>query len=372
MTRRRSRGEGSIFKRKDGLWCAQINLPTGKTKTKYSKVQKDVRDWLADMQTANRRGTWSDGETVTLGEFLERYLSDVVAHTLRPKTQESYGLLTRTHLIPALGKIQLLALRPNHLQALYSAKLADGYSKRTVQYLHAILHKALAQAVKWDMVPRNVADAVEAPRPSKKAPEMLTETQAKLLLDSVRTEPLYPLWLTLLATGMRKGEILGLRWEDVDLKAGIIHVNQSAGTVHKRGIVMSEPKTAQSRRSIGLPPMVVEALKDHREDQARYHDFDGFVDQNLVFCTKRGTPFGSRNILTYFHAALKQAGLPKVSLHSLRHLHATLLLKAGLHPKIVQSRLGHSQISMTMDLYSHIMPGMDERATDEISKVLTA
>ena len=168
---------------------------------------------------------------------------------------------------------------------------------------------------------------------------------------------------TLVATGMRKGEVLGLRWQDLDLESGIIHVAQTAGTVHKKGTVFSEPKTDQSRRSIGLPASVVAVLKEHQKKQERYKDFDGFTDQDLVFSTKRGTPFGSRNILTYFHTALDKAGLPKVSIHSLRHFHASMLLKAGAHPKIVQSRLGHSQIGMTMDLYSHLMPGMDDQAT---------
>lgn len=369
--KRRAKGEGSITHRKDGLWSARITLPNGKRKEKYGHSQKEVRDWLVEMQNANRTGTWSDTQSTTVGDFLERYLADVVAHTLRPKTQETYILLTRKHLIPELGNVRLLALRPNHLQVFYSSKLAAGYSRRTVQYLHAIIHKALTQAVKWDMVPRNVADAVEAPRPAKRPPEILTEVQALSFLDYVKNDPLYPLYLTLFSTGMRKGEVLGLRWSDVDLDAGIIHVAQIAQAVHKQGTLLSEPKTDKLRRSIGLPVAVVEALKVHRARQARYHDFEGFKDQDLVFCTKRGTPFGSRNILTYFHAALEKAGLPKVSMHSMRHLHATLLLKAGLHPKIVQERLGHSNISQTIDTYSHMVPGMDDKATAEMNKILT-
>jgi integrase len=142
-------------------------------------------------------------------------------------------------------------------------------------------------------------------------------------------------------------------------------------TVHKKGTVISEPKTEKSRRSIGLPSVTIEPLKTHREHQARCHDFEGFKDYDLVFCTKLGTPFGSRNHLRYFREALERAGLPKVSIHSLRHLQATLLLVAGIHPKIVQSRLGHSTIGMTMDTYSHVTPGMDQVATDEMEKLFT-
>ena len=372
MAKRRSRGKGSIFRRKDGLWAAEVTLPSGKKMTKYSKVQKVVRDWLQEQQNGLRQGIWSDAESVTVQTFLERYKADVVLHTLRPKTQETYTIIIDTHLVPEIGRIKLNALRPDHLQKLYSDKLKAGKSRRTVQHIHAVVHRALTHAVKWGLVPRNVADAVEAPRPQQKPPEMLTEAQALSFLDYVKDDPLYPLWLTLFSTGMRKGEVLGLRWSDVDMAAGIIHVSQVAQAVHKRGTMISEPKTDQSRRSIGLPPMTVAALKVHKERTARYQDFEYFKDQDLVFCTKRGTPFGSRNLLTYFHRALVKAGLPTVTLHSLRHLHATMLLKAGLHPKIVQSRLGHSQIGMTMDLYSHVMPGMDEKATDEISRVLGA
>lgn len=371
-SKRRSRGEGSIGRRSDGLWMARITLPSGKRKTKYGKTQKEVRDWLSEMQTANRQGTWSDSQNVTVGAFLERYLADVVAHTLRPKTQESYNLLTRKHLIPELGNIRLLALRPSHLQSFYSAKLAEEYSKRTVQYLHSILHKALSQAVRWDMVPRNVADSVDAPRPSKTIPALLTEAQALSFLDGLKDDPLYPLWLTLFSTGMRKGEVLGLRWMDVDLDQAVIHVTQTAGTVHKKGTVISEPKTEQSKRSIILPSQLVVALKAHKESTKRYQGFEAFVDQDLVFSTKRGTPFGSRNLLKYFQEALEAQGLPKVSIHSLRHLHATLLLKAGLHPKIVQSRLGHSDIGQTMNTYSHVIAGMDDKAAEEVSRMLSS
>lgn len=368
MPKRRSRGEGSIFKRSDGLWTARITLPNGKRKTKYAKSQKEVRDWLVEMQNANRAGTWSDAQSVTFAEFMERYLSDVVAHTLRLTTQDSYVSLTRKHLIPELGSIKLINLRPNHLQSLYSDRLNQGYSRRTVQYLHAIMHKALAQAVKWDLIPRNVADAVDAPRPAKQTPQILTQAQARQFLDYVKDDPLYPVWLLAITSGMRKGEILGLRWVDCDLEAGIIHVSQTALTVYKKGMVISEPKTEQSKRSIGLPPATVAALKAHKEHQARYHDFSGFKDQGLVFPTKRGTPIGSRNLLKYFQEAVEKAGLPKVSFHSLRHLHATMLLSANLHPKVVQSRLGHSNIAMTMDLYSHVMPGMDEKAVAEMQR----
>ena len=371
MPGRRGNNEGTIYKRNDGSWCAQITLPNGKRKTKYGKVQKEVRDWLVEQQNAARQGTWSDGQSITVAEFLERYMADVMAHTLRPKTQETYTIIIRTHLIPEIGKLRLHALRPDHLQRLYSSKLSDGKSRRTVQHIHAVMHKALNHAVKWGLIVRNVADAVDVPRPQQKPPELLTEAQAKHLLDYVKVDPLYSLWILTITTGMRKSEVLGLRWSDVDLDAGIIRISQVALTVHKMGTILSEPKTEKSRRSIELPSVTVEALKAHREAQKRYEDFEGFKDQGLVFCTKRGTPFGSRNLLKYFHDALEKAELPKVRFHSLRHLHATMLLAGNLHPKLVQERLGHSRIDITMDTYSHVIKGMGKQAADEMDRLFT-
>jgi len=360
-----------MYQRPDGLWTAQVTLPNGKRKTKYGKSQKLVRDWLHEQQNSVRQGAWTDSASVTVKDFLERYRSDVVAHTLRPKTQETYNIIISNHLIPALGKVRLAALRPDHLQSLYSEKLTGGYSRRTVVYIHAVMHKALTHAVKWGLVVRNVADAVEVPRPEKKPPELLTEGQARAFLEAVKEHSLYSLYVTAITTGMRKGEILGLRWSDVNLDAGIIQVNQVALSVYKKGTILSEPKTEKSRRSIDLPTITVEALKQHKlkQDVIRASR-SKWADNDLVFPTKNGTPIGSRNIYKYFQEALEKAGLPKVTFHSLRHLHSTLLLIAGIHPKIVQERLGHSRIDITMDIYSHVIPGMQKPAAATMDKVL--
>lgn len=371
MTKKRSRGEGTIYQRPDGLWVAQVTLPSGKRKTKYGKSQKLVRDWLHEQQNSVRQGAWTDGTSLTVKEFLERYQSDIVAHTLRPKTQETYNIFISRYFIPVLGKVRLTTLRPDHLQNLYSEKLTGGYSRRTVGYIHAVIHKALSHAVKWGLVVRNVADAVDVPRSAKKPPMLLTQGQAKTFLNAMKGKPLYALYVTAISTGMRKGEILGLRWADVNLEAGIIHINQVALSVYKQGTILSEPKTEKSRRSIDLPIITVEALRQHKiEQDAIRASRQRWADNDLVFPTKNGTPIGSRNIYMYFQEALEKSGLPKVTFHSLRHLHSTLLLVAGIHPKIVQERLGHSRIDITMDIYSHVIPGMQKPAAATMDKVL--
>ena len=295
----------------------------------------------------------------------------MVAHTLRPKTQENYTILTRTHILPELGRIRLTNLQPTHLQSFYSKKLNEGYSGRTAQALHGILHKALSQAVRWGLVVRNVSDAVDAPRRVKRPPEILTEAQARAFLDAVHQDRLYALYVTAITTGMRKAELLGLRWSDVDFESGAIRVSQVALTVHKKGVILSEPKTEKSRRAIDLPEVAVRALREHkaRQDKIKARSVD-WVENDLVFPTRKGTPIGSRNVLKFFHGSLRRAGLPKVRFHSLRHLHSTLLLVAGIHPKIVQERLGHSRIDITMDIYSHVIPGMQKPAAAEMDRIL--
>ena len=373
MTKRRSRGEGSIYRRKDGLWCAQIILPNGKRKDKYAKSQKEVRDWLDSQKNSVHQGVWTDSDSLTVEVFLNHYLNDIVAHNLRPKTQESYFGLVRLHILPELGKIKLTSLRPDHVQALYALKAKEGYSKRTIQYIHAVLHKALDQAVKWGLVPRNVCEAVQAPRPAKNPMEILTQEQANKLLAVTQNDPLHALWVAAITTGMRKEELAGLRWVDVNLEKKTIQIQQVALTVYQKGIIISEPKSEESRRTIELSKATVDALRVHKEKQERIKESSSeWEDYGLVFCSKKGRPIGSRNLLKYFHVALEKAGLPKVTFHSLRHLHATLLLVAGVHPKIVQERLGHSRIDITLDLYTHVIPGLQKPAADIIDTLITA
>ena len=191
---------------------------------------------------------WTDSDSLTVEVFLNHYLNDIVAHNLRPKTQESYFGLVRLHILPELGKIKLTSLRPDHVQALYALKAKEGYSKRTIQYIHSVLHKALDQAVKWGLVPRNVCEAVQAPRPAKNPMEILTQEQANKLLAVTQNDPLHALWVTAITTGMRKEELAGLRWVDVNLEKKTIQIQQVALTVYQKGIIISiRPRSSMDR-----------------------------------------------------------------------------------------------------------------------------
>jgi integrase len=203
--------------------------------------------------------------------------------------------------------------------------------------------------------------------------EILTQEQANRLLAVTQNDPLHALWVTAITTGMRKEELAGLRWMDVNLEKKTIQIQQVALTVYQKGIIISEPKSEESRRTIELSKATVNALRVHQEKQERIKESSSeWEDYGLVFCSKKGRPIGSRNLLKYFHVALEKAGLPKVTFHSLRHLHATLLLVAGVHPKIVQERLGHSRIDITLDLYTHVIPGLQKPAADIIDTLITA
>lgn len=370
MPNKRAHGEGTIYQRKDGSWCAQIRMPDGKRRTKYDKAQKPVRDWLLAQRNLLVAGTWASAGKTTLSQFLTRYLDDVAAHTLRATTLVTYRQIARTHILPTLGAYKLDQLRPEHLQRLYGEKLDEGKSKRTVEYIHAVLHRALEQAVRWDVLSRNVADAVSPPRPKHSAPIMLSQTQAKQLLEVSIGNRRHCIYILALTTGMRQGEILGLRWSDLDLAAGTLQVNQIATALKGQGVIFAEPKTDQSRRIVELPQMTLSALANHRAEQAYLAASSGWKDQGLVFPGRNGKPQYGRNLLREFKADLKAAGLPAVNFHSLRHLHATLLMDASVHPKVVQERLGHSRIGTTMDIYSHVLPGMQRPAVDAIQRVL--
>jgi len=361
MGKKRAHGEGTIFQDSRGYWVGEITLPNGKRKRKYSKTQKVVKDWLHIEREAIKSGLWIGDDRITISELLDRYFNDVALHTLRPKTIESYESIIRLHLKPEIGNVKLAALTPAHLQTLYSKKINSGLSKRSVQYIHAVIHRALKQAMKWGLTVRNVADAVDAPKVKKTAPTTLTQAQIATLLDASdgRMKAILILAIT---TGMRQGELLGLHWQDIS--GSEIHVQHTTQTLYKQGIVISEPKTEKGKRSITLPEIAINALRDCRQVTGD--------ETGLVFHTSTGRPISVRNLIRDFQAVLEKAGLPHIRFHDLRHTSATLLLIAGVHPKVVQERLGHSRIDMTLDTYSHVVPSMQEDAAEKKNKLFVA
>lgn len=355
---RRSKGEGTLYQRPDGLWVAQITLPNGKRKTKYGKTQRAVKDWLLEQRKAVKDQVWVENESVTLGDFLDRYMKDVGEHTLRPNTIKAYESLIRIHVKPEIGNIKLTSLRPEHLQSFYSKKMGEGLSNRMVQFIHSVIHKALNQATKWGLVARNVSDLVEKPSVKRKSPVTWDVVQVKRFLKQVENNRLYSLYLLAVTTGMREGELLGLQWEDVSFETNNISVKRTLLNIKGKGLVLSEPKSESSKRLVSIPPFVMAVLKTR-------------ASGGLMFKTSNNTPISPRNLVRDFKKNLANAGLPDIRFHDLRHTAATLMLTEGVHPKVVQEMLGHSQISLTLDTYSHVIPTMQGEAASKMDRLLS-
>jgi integrase len=364
-----------ITKRKDGRYMARytVQTPDGpKRKTIYGRAYKEVENALAKARGDAARGLVFDAGNLTVGDWADRWLSDAVADTVRPVTFAKYEQIVRNHIKPSLGRLKLQALNPAHVRGLYREKLDGGLSPRTVQYVHVTLNKALKQAVADGLIPRNVCEAVKPPRPQKREISPLSPDQARRFLEACRGERLEALFVLAVHTGMRQGELLGLHWEDVDLEAGALRVRRALAQTND-GPVLAAPKSAKSRRRIKLTGAAVEALKRHRAAQNAERLRLGGIwqDRGLVFPNHTGR-FLSPYLLTDgpLKRPLERAGLPSIRFHDLRHTCATILLSRGVHAKLVQELLGHATISITLDTYSHVLPGMDDGLADAMGDAL--
>ena len=371
---RRKHDEGSVFQRKDGRWVAQVRLENGKMKQRYFKPnqEKEARVALRKMLYEKEQGALATGPQQTLKAYLEQWLEQVYrpsGHSIG--TYNMYRIVIQKHIIPSLGHIRLQQLKPQQVQAFYASKLNEGLSQRRVKSIHSVLHKALENAVKWNLVGRNVCDLVSSPIPKRHEIQPLTQEQAQRLLKAAHDHKLEALLTVALTTGMRRGELLGLHWQDIDLNTGSIQVRRSVNRIGKHGFVVSEPKTAKSRRKIILPAFVIDILKQHfvRRKEMKEQAGDLWREMDVVFCNIYGGYTEPSNLHESFKKLLKSAELPNIRFHDLRHSAATILLSMGVHPKVVQELLGHSNISMTMDIYSHVLPSMQHEAMSKLDNL---
>ena len=364
---KKANGEGSITQMENGRWRVRVMID-GKRHSAYTDTRKEAQAKYREFYGNAEKGLLPSPEKLTLGQHMERWLGDVVKGAVRPRTHKGYGDVARLHILPALGKVKLSQLQPNQVQQLYGQLAASGLAPKSVRNVHAVLRRALNQAVDWNLVPRNVATLAHPPRAARHEVEVLSPEQVRTLLTAARGDRWEPLIVSALATGMRQGELLGLKWADVDLTRRTIHVQRQL----QRDGTFAEPKTAKGRRTIDLPASCVAMLKDYRRQQTEERLLVGpeWQHNDLVFCTHQGRPLSQRNILRAYKLILRRASLPPVSFHALRHTAATLLLLQGVHPKVVQERLGHSNISMTLDIYSHLIPSMGRAAADQLDALL--
>jgi integrase len=311
---------------------------------------------------------------MTVGQYLDKWLSDCVCGTVRESTFSRDKYLMTNHVAPAIGRLKLKNLSALHLQSLYRERLDSALSGSTVQKVHHVLHKALAQAVKWSLIPRNPADAVKAPTPTPKEMHPLSAQQARELLEAARKDRLEALYILAVHTGMRRGELLGLKWEDCDLDNATVRVRRTlTRTDNGRRLALGEPKTKKSRRTVRLTQRAVEAVRSHQVRQAEEKLKVGSLYQNqgLVFAGEGGGLINPSNLRQRsFAPLLERAGLPPITFHDLRHTCASLLFQKNVHPKFVQELLGHASVAITLDTYSHMLPGMGGAAADAMGEAL--
>ena len=366
---KRANGEGSIYRRKDGRYCGAVII-AGRRCVVYGRTRDEVSRKLVPLLKAQQDGIPVPDRDETVAAFFAAWLQGVQA-TLRPRTWERYEQLVRCHLLPAVGKVKLTRLQPEQLHRLYQGTLASGSSPATVRQLHAVTHRGLSQAVRWNRVARNVADLVDPPRVRRKEMAALDGGQVRRLLDVARGTDWEALLTVAVTTGMRQGELLGLRWHDVDLERASLSVTATAQRSLRFGMQVAEPKTARSRRCVALAAAAVDTLRRHKSAQAAARlQADDWADLDLVFPDGAGRHREHPRLIKDFRRLLAEAALPRVRFHDLRHTAATLMLSRGVHPKVASEMLGHSTVGITLDLYSHVTETMQRAAAATFDEVL--
>lgn len=372
---RRGAREGTIRKRRDGRWEGRVLIQgaVGRPvrRSVYGKTRSDVQRVLRKVISDSEGGLDTAPTRQTVGVFLNTWLEDVAGPRLRPRTLQGYSHHVTRHIQPRLGHLRLQQLAPSHVQALVNDLVKSGLSPRTVRYVRAVLRAALNQALKWGLVSRNAAALVELPKARRHEFKVLEPEEARSLLLVAKDSRLEALLSVGLAVGLRIGEVLGLQWTDVDLDGRTLRVRQALQRVGGE-VEFVEPKSERSRRTVTLPDFAVEALRRHRAQQLkeRLAAGGGWVDTGLVFTTPLGTALDYSNLRKEFRRLLAKAGLPMMRVHDLRHTCASLLLAQGVNPRVVMETLGHSQISLTLDTYSHVLPSVNQEAAQKMNAIL--
>lgn len=395
--KRRGNGEGSIVKRPDGRWVGFLSLgrdENGKRLRKqvYGRTRKAVQRKLNKNINDQDRGLPVSTKSQMVGEYLAHWL-DSIRLSVRPRTWEKFESVVRLHLTPALGNIRLEALQPKQIQDLLTRKSKAGLSAQSVRHVRTVLGIALGRAMKWELVGRNCAALTDPPKLERARPTVLTPDEVAQLRKAASEHRMSALLELELGIGLRRGEVLGLTWSDVDLDAGVLRVNQSLQRVGARAQeaadknAAEEPgkrpppksrlellplKTPSSRRTIDLPEIVIKALRKHRAKQAEQRIAAGaeWKETNLVFCNALGGPLEPRNVYRAFATLLKDAKIQPRPFHALRHTYATLVLSDGGPVKDVSAALGHARASMTLDIYGHVLPGAGGKVAARMDRIL--
>jgi integrase len=371
-------GKNTYFLRYD----AGLNPATGKRIQKsmvFHGNSHEADAKLTEILNKINRGEYISPGKETFAAFLDRFLNDYAKTNLSPRTYEGYETIIRQDLKPKLGYISLAELKPAYIQKFYAELLTNGrvngqggLNPLTVRHVHACLHRALQLAVKWGLCYTNPADAVDPPKFRRTEMHTMNEDGIEMVLEAAEGTVYYPIFYLAIFTGMRRSEYLGLRWADVDLLLGQVSVNRSIHQLRDNSIIFRETKTVKGRRNIALTPTTIQVLRDHLEEQIDLQKTYGRIvaDADLVFSHADKSPVFPDSVTQAWRTLAKRAGLTGVRLHDCRHTHASLLLKQGIHPKVVQERLGHTTISTTLDIYSHVAPGLQEAAALKFDEIV--
>ncbi len=371
MASRRGNNEGSIYHRKDGRWCAQVSL-NGRRITKYAKTQHECRQWIKETLQKIEHGLTFEGSQLLLEQYMQSWLSGKEL-SRRPNTARNYRRYSEQYILPVLGRMRLQAIAPSHVRQLYLRLQVEGKGARTIQLVHVTLHCAFAQAVKEGLIGHNPLDAVERPKVETEQFQIFTEEQARTFLSAARGHQYETLFFLALTTSMRKGEILGLMWTDIDWKKGTLRIERQLQQASSTGAVLVPTKTKSSRRQIKLGKGLLAMLEAHREKQETQKVLAGerWKEHGMIFITGIGTYIDQTKVSREFKSILRSAGLPDIRFHDLRHTSLSFLLDRGTPVNTVQKRAGHSKASVTTDIYGHSMNRSDEEAAEDIEEIVT-
>jgi integrase len=365
---------GHIRRRGERSWELKFDLGrdpvTGKREIRYHSFRGTKRQAQAELtgRTADvQRGNYVEVTTETVGGFMNTWARDVASLHVTPKTLERYNELIKNQVQPHIGHRPIQKLRPIELTNLYATLIRDGLAPRTVGHVHRLLHRAFCDAVTSDILTKNIVSSVNPPKVPEEEIEIVREDGIKPLLQKLRDRPLYMITTLALATGMRRGELLALRWQDVDLDGGSIGVERSLEET-RAGLRFKSPKTKKGRRTITIPPSIVAKLRAHRKDQQEHRLAIGAGKapaDALVFPAWNGSPRSPHALTKEWRLVMTETGM-EVSFHALRHTHASSMIAAGVDVLTISRRLGHASASITLDIYGHLFKNTDDRAAQAV------
>jgi integrase len=373
MAKKRGNNEGSLHKRKNGTWRVQVSI--NRKRLGYSaKSKSDAQSWLRKTQDEIETGLKFESTKLLVSQYMKDWLT-TIQPSLRVNTHAQYAQITNQYLVPSFGKIKLRDLSPDTVQRLYNYMVEQGKGLRTVKMTHAVLHRALKQAVRLGIVSRNAAAATIPPKPKHKEMTILDENQVQtfLLAAKATNDRFYALYHLALSTGMRQGELLGLKWSDVDFSQKLLQVQRQLVRERSGKLGFVEPKTKAGNRRIDIGEGTLAVLKDHRDGQRKEAASFGSLwpKSDLVFPSEVGTPMGRNNLRRMFTRLLRIARVPQIRFHDLRHTAASLMLNNGVPVIVASKRLGHAQPSITLDVYGHLMPNKQQDVATLMDQLLT-